>query len=106
MQVAREVVRVRLHVEVPMSTQVEQDGLASSFSFASQRFDDGSFDRVCSLRRGQDAFGATEQHAGFESLRLLISRRLNRAEVRQMADQRGHAVVTKSACVHARRDKR
>ena len=50
-QLAIHVVAIRLHVEVAMATEIEQDGLASAFFLTLERLVDGGFDGMVGLRR-------------------------------------------------------
>ena len=102
LQLAGEVIDVRLHVEVAVAAQVEQNGARLAFLLAAQRLVDRAAHRVVGFGRGHDAFGA----------RRTRRPRKQRSGDRRVASispssliwrhQRRHAVVAQAAGVEAR----
>ena len=66
-------------------------------------FADGPGDGVVGLGRGDDALGAGELDAGGKGVELLDGAGFDQAEVHDVRDQRGHAVVAQAAGVDAGR---
>src|SRR5437868_5501341 len=60
LQLAGLVVDVRLHVEVAMPAEIEENRLRRAFLFRLQRLADRTRHRVIGFGRGNDAFGARE----------------------------------------------
>src|SRR5271155_3961600 len=71
---------VGLHVEVTVTTQIEQDRARSAFGLAAQRLVDRSAHRMVGFRRRQDAFGARKLDSCFEATRLRVGARLDEPE--------------------------
>src|SRR3569832_973580 len=62
LQLASEIVHIRLHVEVAVSAEIEQDGTGSTFGLALERLLDCTLYCVVRLGRRQDPLGAGEQY--------------------------------------------
>src|SRR5262245_32857105 len=72
LQLAGEVVHVRLHVEVAVAAEVEEDRARDAFLAAADRLVDRALHRVVRLRRGEDALDARTLHHGIEQRALLV----------------------------------
>jgi hypothetical protein len=102
----RQEVVVGLHVEVPVSAQVEQDDLRLAGVPRSDRLVDHRSDGVVRLRGRHNPLSPSELHARVERLVLCVCPSLH-ASVLQLHEQRGRvAVVPEPARMHRRRPKR
>src|SRR3984957_13806532 len=104
-ELAREIVGIGLHVEMPVAAQIEQDGRRFPFLPRFQRFIDRRADRMGCFRGRHDAFRAGELNARLEARVLVVSPRLDQPELLAVADQRRHAVIAQAAGMEAGRDK-
>ena len=105
LQLAREVLLVRGHVEVAVAGKVEDDRLLLAFLLAAERLVDRNSYRVRGLRRRNDAFAARELDRGLEGRDLRHRDGLDDLHVVQLADERRHAVIAQPARVNPRRHK-
>jgi hypothetical protein len=62
LELAGEIIRIGLHVEVAVARQVEQDRAGCALLLALERFIDGGAYRVIGFWRGHDAFAAVAAH--------------------------------------------
>src|SRR4051812_29878541 len=88
-----------------VARHVEQDGLALAIALAAQRLVDRTTHRMRRLRRRHDTLAARELDTGVEASDLMVGARLDQAELRDMGNQRRHAVIAQAARMEARRNK-
>jgi hypothetical protein len=84
LQAAGEVVVVRLHVEVAVAAQVEQDDLRDALLAAAHGLVDRAAHRVVGLGRRHDPLRAGECDARLEAHRLRVGARLDDPELLQV----------------------
>src|SRR4051812_30372655 len=72
LQLAAEIVHVRLHVEMAVAAQIEQDGLGLALALATQRLVERALDHVVGFGRRQDTLDARELDPGLEHLELVV----------------------------------
>ena len=70
------VIHIRLHIEVTVAAQIEEDRLADARFLAAQRLVDHGLNRVVRLRGGQNALGSGELDAGGKTAELRFGSRL------------------------------
>ncbi len=105
-ELAGEIVHVRLHVEVSVPAEVEEDRLRHALLPAADGLVDRPAHGVIGLGRRQDALGPSELHARVEAFLLHQRARLDQPEFLEVRHHRRHAVIAQPAGVESWRHER
>ena len=68
MQLSGEIVRIRLHVEVTMTAQIEKNGFRHTVALARNGLVDGRFNGMICFRGGNNPLCFGEPYPGLETL--------------------------------------
>src|SRR5262249_33371923 len=85
---AFEVVDIGLHVEMPVTREIEEDRLFLALLLAAQRLVDGAPYRVRGLRSRHNALTSRKFYTGLETGELMVSARFDQAEFVNVGHER------------------